>query len=103
MPPLHSRALPAHPHAMVLPMMVITLRSALTFVVILLVATQRCSAQETDPPEGAETFKLLKSYYRQKAKEYDFTLDAEGKQKLVLQPVAMTYTGRDYQRVAKTV
>lgn len=78
-------------------------RAALACSMILLVASQRCASEETDPPEAAETFKLLKSYYRHKAKEYDFTLDAEGKQKLVLQPVAMTYTGRDYQRVANTV
>src|SRR6188474_625382 len=84
--------------------MVMGLRAALAFTVMMLVASQRCAGQETAPSEdGAETFKLLKAYYRHKAKQYEFTLDAEGQQKLVLQPVAMTYTGRDYQSVAGTV
>ena len=84
--------------------MAMGLRTALAWTVMLLVASLRCAGQETAPrEEGAETFKLLKSYYRHKAKQYEFTLDAEGKQKLVLQPVAMTYTGHDYQSVANTI
>jgi hypothetical protein len=80
------------------------LRAALVLTVLLLVVGQRCGGQEkTLSAEGAETFKLLKSYYRHKARQYQFTLDAEAKQKLVLQPVAMTYTGLDYQSVANTV
>jgi hypothetical protein len=80
------------------------LRTALAFAVMMLVVAERCIAQEpAASKEGAETFKLLKSYYRHKAQQYQFTLDAEGKQKLVLQPVAMTYTGLDYQSVANTV
>src|SRR5687767_8915291 len=85
-------------------MMEMGLRTALACTVMMLVASLRCAGQETAPSkDGAETFKLLKSYYRHKAKQYEFTLDAEGKQKLVLQPVAMTYTGHDYQSVANTV
>jgi hypothetical protein len=84
--------------------MAMGLRTALAFTVMMLVVALRCAGQEAAPSEeGAETFKLLKSYYRHKAKQYEFTLDAEGKQKLVLQPVAMTYTGHDYQSVANTV
>jgi len=84
--------------------MAMGLRTALAWTVMLLVAGLRCAGQETAPPEeGAATFKLLKSFYRHKAQQYKFTLDAEGKQKLVLQPVAMTYTGHDYQSVADTV
>ena len=84
--------------------MAMGLRTALAFTVMMLVVVERCAGQETArSEEGAETFKLLKSYYRHKAKQYEFTLDAEGKQKLVLQPVAMTYTGHDYQSVANTV
>jgi hypothetical protein len=71
---------------------------------MVLVIALRCAGQETAPTEeGAKTFKLLKSFYRHKAQQYKFTLDAEGKQKLVLQPVAMTWTGYDYQSVANTV
>src|SRR5262245_36853333 len=78
--------------------------AALACTVMMLVVALRCAGQETAPSEeGAETFKLLKSYYRHKARQYKFTLDAEGEQKLVLQPVAMTYTGLDYQSVAGTV
>ena len=81
-----------------------TIRTALACAVLMLVASLRCAGQETAPAEeGAETFKLLKSYYRHKARQYEFTLDAAGKQKLVLQPVAMTFTGLDYQSVAGTV
>jgi hypothetical protein len=84
--------------------MAIGLRTALTLTAMILVVGQQCAGQETPPSkEGAETFKLLKAYYRHKAKQYDFMLDAQGKQKLVLQPVAMTYTGLDYQSVAGTV
>lgn len=84
--------------------MAMGLPAALASTVMLLVLVQRCAGQETAPPQdGAETFKLLKSYYRYKARQYEFTLDAEGNQRLVLQPVAMTYTGHDYQSVANTV
>jgi hypothetical protein len=66
--------------------------------------SERCSCQETDPSDDStRTSKLLKSYYRCKAKQYQFALDVEGKQKLILQPVAMTWTGFDYQTVANTV
>jgi hypothetical protein len=84
--------------------MAMRVRTAIAFTVIMLVVVERGPGRETAPPkEGAETFKLLKSFYRHKAQQYDFMLDAEGKQKLVLQPVAMTYTGHDYQSVANTV
>src|SRR5262245_65916339 len=84
--------------------MAMAFRTALAWTVLMLVASQRCAGQETAPSEeGAETFKLIKSYYRHKARQYEFTLDAQGEQKLVLQPVAMTFTGHDYQTVANTV
>ena len=84
--------------------MAMILRTALACAVMMLVAGPRCAGQEAGSSEaGAETFKLLKSYYRHKARQYEFTLDAAGKQKLVLQPVAMTFTGLDYQSVAGTV
>jgi hypothetical protein len=71
--------------------MAMGLRTALASTVMMLVVVERCAGQETAPSEeGAETFKLLKSFYRHKAQQYEFMLDAEGKQKLVLQPVAMT-------------
>lgn len=83
--------------------MTMGIRMALAGMVMLFVAL-RCGGRETAPSEdGAETFKLLKSYYRHKAQQYEFTLDAAGKQKLVLQPVALTWTGYDYQSVAGTV
>jgi hypothetical protein len=76
----------------------------LAFAAMILLPAERGAAQETAPSkDAAETFQLLKSYYRHKARQYQFTLDAAGRQKLVLQPVAMTYTGRDYQSVANTV
>jgi hypothetical protein len=84
--------------------MAMGLRLALAGMVMMLVVAMRCAGQEAAPAEeGAETFKLLKAYYRHKAREYEFKLDAAGKQKLVLQPVAMTFTGHDYQTVANTV
>ncbi|HEX5103320.1 MAG TPA: hypothetical protein VFV87_05895 [Pirellulaceae bacterium] len=84
--------------------MAMGLRTALAFTMMVLVASLRCAGQEAaGAEEGAETLQLLKSYYRHKAQQYEFTLDAEGKQKLVLEPVAMTYTGHDYQSVANTV
>ena len=71
---------------------------------MVLVMALPCAGQEQPPSEqAAETFKLLKSYYRHKAQQYQFTLDPQGKQKLALQPVAMTFTGHDYQSVANTV
>jgi hypothetical protein len=90
--------------------MAMVLRTSLACMVLVLVIALRCAGQETPPSEqaaeseqGAATFKLLKSYYRHKAKEYQFALDPQGKQRLVLQPVAMTWTGHDYQSVASTV
>src|SRR5262245_33151002 len=84
--------------------MAIILRTSLAWTVMMLVIALQCAGQEAAPSEqAAETFKLLKSYYRHKAQEYQFTLDAAGEQKLVLQPVAMTFTGHDYQSVANTV
>ena len=84
--------------------MAMGLRTALAWTVLMLVVALRCAGQESAPSEeGAATFKLLKSFYRHKAQQYEFTLDAEGKQQLVLQPVAMTWTGYDYQSVAGTV
>lgn len=71
---------------------------------MLLCVVYRSAGQETVPSkDAAETFKVLKSYYRHKAREYKFALDTKGKQELALQPVAMTYTGHDYQAVANTV
>jgi hypothetical protein len=84
--------------------MAMVLRTALALTVVMLVVVERSAGQEAAASEeSAEAFKLLKSYYRHKAKEYEFTLDAEGEQELVLEAVAMTYTGRDYQSVANTV
>jgi hypothetical protein len=90
--------------------MAMILRTSLLWTLMVLVIVLRCAGQERAPSEqaaeseqGAATFKLLKSYYRHKAQEYQFTLDPQGKQKLVLQPVAMTWTGHDYQSVANTV
>lgn len=85
-------------------MIAMELRTALACTAMMLVVATRCAGQETaSSEEGAETFKLLKSFYRHKAQQYDFTLDAEDKQKLHLQPAVMTYTGHDYQSVANTV
>src|SRR5687768_4968346 len=57
-----------------LTMMAMGLRTALACTVVMLLVVERCAGQEKAPSEeGAETFKLLKSYYRHKAKQYEFT------------------------------
>ncbi|MCC9602165.1 hypothetical protein LOC67_16530 [Stieleria sp. JC731] len=44
-----------------------------------------------------EDYETLKKFYRNQAKQLDFYLDREGKEKLKLQPPVMTWTGLDYQ------
>ena len=74
------------------------------FAAVLLLATHESVGQDAPVSEqNKEAFELLKSFYRNEAARYDFSLDKEGKQKLTLQPPVMTWTGEDYQASHDTV
>jgi hypothetical protein len=59
--------------------------------------------KEQASDESKSTYDLLKSFYRHEATLYQFTLDEAGKEKLKLEPTAMTWTGDDYKYSHGTV
>ena len=80
------------------------MKKAILFSVLLLGAADQGLGQSPASTEAVkEDFEVLKAFYRHEAAQYEFTLDAAGKQKLELQPPAMTWTGEDYRYSHDTV
>jgi hypothetical protein len=61
------------------------------------------AADQQAGEESNQTPELLKKFYRREAEKYEFAFDEAGKQKPILQPTVMTWTGEDYKSAIGTI